>query len=209
MPTFIELSKHFKKAFALKEDGRSLAFMHHDGGHIMTGCGIGLAEELRISALQYSLWDKGSLLAALAHQDSLYKQTIDWYKKTGPMNVAENGLDEKEFQKVQARSVKLSKQEVDAFYGLGLEIQRAFVTLSGGRYRALSAEEISHLNFAQFDFTAQSQEIKNTYESDANRAVAEKSANILHYAALRKGIGKHDIPAAGSPWHGPLMKSYR
>ncbi len=207
-----KLVERFRKIYALPETKNIPSmFVPHDAVHVMTGLGIGIADEQRVSiyevAMAYPWWRRG-LGTAFSREKSVHEgqlqivkgERVAYYESPGQ-------LAPSDFCRVQVGTVRLDKREVEEQFVLGQQMNQIIRQLTGKGYRRLTGEEVANLDFEKVDFTAQAHAIKNKYEKPENREIEKTMAGIFHDASVRRGRAD-DIPAAGFPWHGPLKKSY-
>lgn len=206
--TIGSLSEKFKRTYRLT-DSSSLAITH-DVSHITTGFGIGIADELRLRALEACLHNTENLLDLIEtyRDQSWMERTLKgWIRNTETLNAKENGLEQKQYQALQLRTVPLDMEEVRKFYQLGHEINEKIRDMTGKYLVWLSAKEIAALDVSKLDYTAEAHKIRTEFEKPENREIAVAAADILNKAAVRLKTGEA-IPLAGRPWHGPLKKTF-
>lgn len=205
-----DLARHFRQIYELPEEG-GLSELRHDGVHALTGFGIGVADELRVAIHETVLYgsriNPPSFQQAVNAVEILHGALLDSMRGEWEITLPESQLATAAFRRAQTGAVRLARKEIEKQYALGESMNRTIKELTGKTYRQLTADEIAALDFGTVDFTGAAHTIKRRYEQPENRAAERETAAVFAEAAARKGRGG-GIPAAGSPWHGPLYKPY-
>jgi len=207
--TLGSLAERLKQIYELPE-GNLFQPIRHDGIHAMTGFDIGIADELRVAICETALnypRNKAPLGRAFKREEALYGMLKSAVTSRYNLNAAESGLARKSFRRIQSRTERLEKAEIEDLYLLGKQMNEAIRRLTGKYYRKLSVQDIVRIEFKDVDFVAEAQAIKQKYEKPKNKRVRDAMARHYYKAAARLGR-EADIPAQGSPWHGPQKRAY-
>ncbi len=203
MPTVGTLSRKFRAVYKLEPN----LGIRHDAIHIISGLGIGIAEELRVAVLETHIrqnyWNEHnrSLEYSFERQEDLHNTLVKWMLKEGPLNAKENGIDKERFHAIQAKTEILTRDEVTELHNLGKEIYDAIIALTGKAYMDIPREDIGTMDFSKVDFTAQVRDIKARHDTPKNAEIARQTADLFFEAT--RGTARHMlIPAPNSPWHG-------
>jgi hypothetical protein len=186
--------------------------LRHDSIHVMTGFGIGVAEEMRVAIVEQVLVNSPervtveSLVERAARVRELFIGTY-LTPQFNRMNVSAAGLQSTAFNHADAMTQPLAHAEITDLYQAARDMQAAIRQLTGKPYYFITPVEFAGIDFKDVDFTAQMNNIKLKHMLPRNAQVEQATAQILHEAAAAQGRS-HDMPAAGSPWVGPLRKGY-
>lgn len=186
--------------------------LRHDSIHVMTGCGIGIADEMRVAIVEEAMVNAPSVSSvsrAFKRAARIRELFVNNYRDpvAQPLNISPAGLQSEAFNLADAKTEMLSAEEVAALYEQGREMDRAIEKLTGKPYRNLFNADYAAIDFSQVDFTAQVSNIKLKHMLEGNAEVEKATAKILFDTATAKGHG-HDIPAPQTPWVGPLRKGF-
>lgn len=199
MKTVGDMIGTFRHVFGLKA-GKIDTF--HDGVHAMTGIGVGVADELRIIAVETGLEDAARIL----EPEDAKNQIIDaWAMAQAeltsphPASMVRNGIENEQSLRIQQGTELITDAEIKALYKLGDKMRTAILDLTGKEYLSLRPVDILVLDFSKVDFSAEALAIKKAHETPENRAVAVALARMFRNTARAKGKD-NGIPRATASW---------
>lgn len=199
MKTVGDMIGKYRRIFGLTADKVGT---YHDGVHAMTGIGIGIADELRVIAVETGLEDA----TRIAKPSDARNQIIDaWAMAQAeltnpyPSSMVRNGIENDRSLKIQQKTNLIADAEIEALFRLGDKMRIAILDLTGKEYRSIKPVDILALDFSKVDFSAEALAIKKAHETSENRAVAIELARLLRNAARAKG-NEYDVPRATASW---------
>lgn len=211
-PSLFEAANEFRRVFNLSAT-RNTQFYLHDSLHAITGLGITTADELRVTIYErVLLYEERRNLRQIieGRLSDLYESLGNHNRAPGlhKLNVKPNGLESTAFRQLQIKAMMLSAGEVEAHIERAHDLHTTIRKITGKKYYDLTAKDIRKLDFRQVDISVDVSRIKAKLDRKTNRDIEIASARILAKAAKAQGR-PHDIPAAGTPWHGPARRSFK
>ena len=205
---FATVTDLFKKTFRLQENLGGYIF--HDGLHAITGLGISVPDELRVTVFEQALGTrkaKRGLTEQFQRQSYLRETLLSYHRNylSDRLNIQPSLYQNSSFSEAQLKTVPLDKREVIALRQVAADLEILFRRVTGKGYYDLSNESLGKLDIDTFDVTDTVHQIKNAFQKKENAAVEIDMAKAI---AEQETAGAF-IPSPNVPWHGPKSRPYK
>lgn len=193
------LTDYFRDLFGLHPSDLSEPHLH-EAIHVMTGFGIGIADELRVDIYQ-GVMDGGRDMGPLRVK-FLFDASRRFIAGQSYLGAKHSFLETGAWRQAQLETEIICRAEQKEHERLAVRILSKFMDVAGRPMSWATLDDLKKIEASRLDFTAEAQAIKSKYCRSKAERMLERDAAKAFDAASMELRGQH-MPRPFKPWWGP------